>query len=371
MQLREVLQKFGLKQTELATYLNLAKSTVNAICNGHYPVGREEEIKESIKAFLVEKGVNEIVELDSDIKSHEEDEEEEDFQIRKNEMLTGAAKKQFSLFRDPFVDDVHEAKDVYLNDNVKYISEYMYQEAKFGGMVAVIGESGSGKSTLRKLLIDKIQASGEKIKIIFPRTLDRTRLTASAICDAIIRDVSDQVPKKTFETKCRQVEQVLTVSSRAGFSHVLMIEEAHDLSIPVLKYLKRFWELEDGFKKLLAVILIAQPEIKSKLDESRNWEAREVIRRIEVVELNPFLDEKELSEYLDLKLKRVGSSAEQVFTADAFGAILSSMTRKTKSGNSIRYCYPLSVNNLVKKAMNTAAEIAEPKVTAEIINAIR
>ena len=68
---------------------------------------------------------------------------------------------------------------------------------------------------------------------------------------------------------------------------MLMIEEAHDLSIPTLKYLKRFWELEDGFKKLLAIVLIGQVEMKAKLDESQNWEAREVIRRIEVLELKP------------------------------------------------------------------------------------
>jgi type II secretory pathway predicted ATPase ExeA len=45
-------------------------------------------------------------------------------------------------------------------------------------------------------------------------------------------------------------EKILTNSSRAGYSHVLMIEEAHDLAVTTLKYLKRFWELEDGYKKL-------------------------------------------------------------------------------------------------------------------------
>ena len=192
-------------------------------------------------------------------------------------MLSMAARKQFGVYADPFVDDVHDKGDVYLTDSVRYTSEYMYLTAKNAGMIAVIGESGSGKSTLRKLLIDRIQESGAKIRIIFPRTLDRTRLTAAAICDAIISDVSKQTPRRSFEAKCRQVETVLSESARAGWSHVLMIEEAHDLSIQTLKYLKRFWELEDGFKKLLGIVLIAQPELKLKLDESRNWEARELM----------------------------------------------------------------------------------------------
>ena len=45
-----------------------------------------------------------------------------------------------------------------------------------------------------------------------------------------------------------------------------------------LKFLKRFWELEDGFKKLLSILLIGQPELKNKLDERQHYEAREVIR---------------------------------------------------------------------------------------------
>ncbi len=40
------------------------------------------------------------------------------------------------------------------------------------------------------------------------------------------------------------------MASKGGQRHVLIIEEAHDLSVHTLKYLKRFWELEDGFKKL-------------------------------------------------------------------------------------------------------------------------
>ena len=39
-------------------------------------------------------------------------------------------------------------------------------------------------------------------------------------------------------------------SSEAGYSHLLIIEEAHSLPIATLKQLKRFFELEDGYKNL-------------------------------------------------------------------------------------------------------------------------
>lgn len=367
--LREILKDSGLTQSALASYLGLARSTVCAICDGRYPVGQEKDIRKRIRAFLDENGVKAA--FHSVKPAEEAGADEEPDERRKVEMLSMAARKQFGVYADPFVDDVHDKGDVYLTDSVRYTSEYMYLTAKNAGMIAVIGESGSGKSTLRKLLIDRIQESGAKIRIIFPRTLDRTRLTAAAICDAIISDVSKQTPRRSFEAKCRQVETVLCESSRAGWSHVLMIEEAHDLSIQTLKYLKRFWELEDGFKKLLGIVLIAQPELKLKLDESRNWEARELIRRIEIVELDPFMDESDVRGYLELKLSRVGSSVGRVFTPDAYAAIVNAMTRRMKSGQTIRSCYPLSVNNLVKSAMNEAADLCEPLVSAEVINSVR
>jgi len=228
---------------------------------------------------------------------------------------------KFGLTQDPFTGDVTKADDVYLTDETRFISEFLYQTAKIGGMVALLGESGSGKTTIRRYAMDRIQAEGQKIKIITPRSIDKARLTTSAICDAIIQDCSTEKPRRTLEAKSRQVERILTNSSRAGYSHVLMIEEAHDLNIWTLKYLKRFWELEDGFKKLLAIVLIGQIEMKAKLDESQNWEAREVIRRIEILELKPLGTGKEIADYLGIKFSRLGKVRTKIITDEGCEAL--------------------------------------------------
>lgn len=88
-------------------------------------------------------------------------------------------------------------------------------------------------------------------------------------------------PKRSSEARFRQLHRVLRDSRRTGRSHVLVIEEAHALPIPTLKHLKRFMELEDGFKKLLGIILIGQPELAMKLSE-QSQEAREVVQRCHV-----------------------------------------------------------------------------------------
>ena len=285
-------------------------------------------------------------------------------------MLTMKAYQKFGLFQDPFQGDVTKADDVFLTDETRFIAEFLYQTAKVGGMVALLGESGSGKTTIRRYAMDRIQSEGQKIKIISPRSIDKARLTTSAICDAIIQDCSAEKPRRTIEAKSRQVERILTNSSRAGYNHVLMIEEAHDLSIPTLKYLKRFWELEDGFKKLLAIVLIGQVEMKAKLDESQNWEAREVIRRTEVLELKPLGTGKEIAEYLDIKFKRLGKERAKIISDEGCEALTEKLRKQTRRAVVYSVAYPLLINNWVRRAMNEAAELGVDVVDADVVNAL-
>lgn len=286
------------------------------------------------------------------------------------EMLSAAAKKHFEIFKDPFIDDVQNSDDVFLSTEQRYIREAMYQTAKHGGFLAIIGESGSGKTTLRRDLLDRVGREHLQVVAIQPRVIDKGRLTAGLICEAIVRDLSQQKPRQSLEGKARQVEDILVGSSRSGNSHVLIIEEAHDISVSTLKYLKRFWELEDGFRKLLAIILVGQPELKGMLDERMNYEAREVIRRCEIAELRPL--NGNLEEYLALKFKRIGKKLTDVFAKDAYDAIRTRLTLRRRGSDGVEsMLYPLVVNNLVVKAMNLCAETkASDKVDAEVIKGI-
>lgn len=285
-------------------------------------------------------------------------------------MLQMKTFKKFGLARDPFSGDVVKADDVYLTDDTRFAAEYLLQTAKTGGMVALVGESGSGKTTVRRYAIDRMNAEGQKVRVISPRTIDKTRLTASSICDAIIRDCSNEAPARTIEAKARQVERILTNSSRAGYSHVLMIEEAHDLHIQTLKYLKRFWELEDGFKKLLSIVLIGQVELKLKLDESKNWEAREVIRRMEILELDPLGSGADVAAYLDIKFARLGKDRKAIINDAGCEALARKLHRQTRNGVTYSVAYPLSVNNWTQRGMNAAAELGVGIVDADVINSL-
>lgn len=102
-------------------------------------------------------------------------------------------------------------------------------------------------------------------------------LRAPHIAEAIISTVSPGtgVPSSP-EMRARKLHKVLVESSRAGFRHCLVIEEAHDLHMHTLKALKRFWELKDGMRRLLSIILIGQTELQDKLSSTQS-DVREVV----------------------------------------------------------------------------------------------
>ncbi len=120
-------------------------------------------------------------------------------------------------------------------------------------------------------------------------------------------------------------------------------------------------------QRLLGVALIAQPELRERLN-SQNPEVREVMQRCEVVELEAL--DNDLEGYLRSKLVRLGLRFEDVFATDAADAIRARLLHVQRGGraqDARSICYPLVVNNLVSRAMNAAARAGWPKVDAQVI----
>jgi type II secretory pathway predicted ATPase ExeA len=284
------------------------------------------------------------------------------------EMISQEAMQHFKLFRNPFSDDVQKESDIFMYDEHRYIEAAMLDAARHGGFLAVVGEVGSGKTVIRRKVIEQLRKDGN-VLVIFPQTIDKTRVNAASICDAIIMDLSDQKPRIKLEAKARQVSQLLLERAKQGFRSVLIVEESHDLAINTLKYIKRFHELEDGYKKLLSVILVGQTELKNTLDERIHIEMREVIRRIQVAEIRGL--NGNIKAYLQLKFKRIGAGKlEDIFTDEEIKMLSQRLTTKDKNGRTISHAYPLTVHNYVARAMNAAYEMGEAKVTEAVISAI-
>lgn len=296
--------------------------------------------------------------------------------LLRKQTLYPETRKKLALFRDPFrSDDVTEQDDVFLTPSIRYVREALYQTARLGGFIAVIGESGSGKSTLRKDLITRLDNEHQSVTIIEPFVLgmednDKTgkTLKSGQIAEAIITAIDPLAkPRASSEARFRQMHQLLLESSKAGNKHCLVIEEAHGLSIPTLKHLKRFYELEHGFSKMLSIVLIGQPELHHKLSE-RNPSVREVVQRCEVVTLEPL--DSAVEDYLHFKFNRAGADCSTVFDSSAFSAIQNKLTLTGQNRQRHSLLYPLAINNLAVASMNLAAELGESKVSKDVVTEV-
>lgn len=352
--LREALRTAGLSYAAVARELGVSKpAVVNLVVHDRFPRGREADLRAALEALLGRRGIDV-----SEIWTEGEASGEE---VAMKVQLSPEARRRFGLPRDPW--EIRRAGDVWLGPRWRYAAQALEDAAQAGGMLALVGESGTGKSTLRRYVQDRLRREERAVRVIEPITVDRSRLTAAAICDAILDDVAPaERPRARLEHRTRQVRRVLTESSRAGNAHVLVIEEAHDLHLSTVKYLKRFWELEDGFERLLGIVLLAQPELMTVLDDNA-WAAREVVRRIEIVELGALDGPGELEEFL---AARLGGA---LVAAEACAAIRRKLARRT-GGGEVSMAWPLAVTTLVTRALNMAAELGQPQVAASTIAAL-
>lgn len=378
LKLKEALKEVGKTQRELAQHLQISPAGVAQICNhGIFPKQPDEKtVKAGVLQYLEQHGASlEVCRrvFDGVDEQHPKQPQEETMLLRK-QPLTPAAKKHFQFFRDPFADDLQTHEDVFLTDDVRYVRETLWHTARHGGFVAITGESGAGKSTLRRDLLDRIARENQQIVVIEPYVLGMEEndmkgktLKSSAIAEAIVAVASPlESVKRSSEARFRQVHRVLKDGARSGMKYVLIIEEAHGLPTATLKHLKRFFELEDGFKKLLGIVLIGQPELRMKLSE-QNHEVREVVQRCEVVELMPL--DGQLEEYLKFKFQRAGKALFDAVEPSAIEAIRAKLTFSTKGrdGRTVSLLYPLAVANLLIASLNLAANLGFAKVSGDIV----
>lgn len=285
-------------------------------------------------------------------------------------------KKHFGLISNPFMQDVSSEQQMFKNSTIHYVRAELLDAVKNNGFKAIIGESGAGKTTIREAFIEDVEQTEKPFIIIQPNincsadTMAKGKiLKAQDIEEAIIQKLSPLTkPKRGTQARAEQIKQLLTDSHKAGYQHLLLIEEAHSLALPTLRHLKRFHETKLGRSRLLSIVLIGQPELKQKLSPS-NREVIEVSQRCEIVELEP-LQPHDIADYLRVKLQDSPLTLDKLIDPSGIEAIARKLTVITSHGKQqkvISILYPLAINNLMTKAMNHCADLGLPIINADLI----
>lgn len=275
--------------------------------------------------------------------------------------------KHFRLEANPFIEDVTEYGDVFLPQKFTRLYENLHKVARQGGFTAFVGESGCGKSVLRKYLESRLADEGVT-QVIRPATLDQRKITTASILYSIIADLGGQASFTSEEIMVRRARELLIARLDAHKRNLLLIEDGQRLTSAMLYFLKGFYELEHCGKRLVGIIIFAQPELEGLLDENGNYALRQTSRRIEMLKM-PSLN-GETPDYLRFKFERAGARLEAVFDAGAVEQIQEALTLKEKIGMrtvNASKCYPLLVNILAVKAMNMAQKMGYKKVTADVV----
>ena len=223
---------------------------------------------------------------------------------------------------------------------------YAVQERK--GFIVITGEVGTGKTTILNALLGKLQ-SGVQAAYLFNTVLSLEDFFA------YLFEEFELEPVEPFRkvAALRRLNAHLIDRLRKGEQTLLVIDEAQNLSDELLEEIRMLSNLETPQSKLLQIVLVGQPELADKLEQS---ELRQLRQRVELRhEIRP-LDATGVAQYVRERLLIAGHHNGEVFTSSALRDIFSF------SGG-----IPRVVNVLCDNALLTAFARQSQRVSAGMV----
>lgn len=218
----------------------------------------------------------------------------------------GLGQEPFSIAPDPrylFMSERHR----------EALAHLLYGLGAGGGFVLLSGEIGTGKTTVCRLFLEQIPANCN-VAYIFNPKLTVVELLQS-ICDEFhIMVPQPQQRTPTVKDYLDPLNEFLLQAHAQGRNNVLIIDEAQNLSAEVLEQLRLLTNLETGERKLLQIILIGQPELRSMLARPELEQlAQRVIARYHLDALAP----AETTQYIQHRLEVAGLTRPLPFNRPA------------------------------------------------------
>jgi general secretion pathway protein A len=258
----------------------------------------------------------------------------------------GLTQEPFSIAPDPrylFMSERHR----------EALAHLLYGLGGGGGFVLLTGEIGTGKTTVCRCFLEQMPRNCNVAYIFNPK------LTVTELLQSICDEFHVTVPEKdllppTVKDYLDPLNEFLLREHAAGRNNLLIIDEAQNLSAEVLEQLRLLTNLETSERKLLQIVLIGQPELRTVLERPELEQlAQRVIARYHL----DALTEQETVQYVRHRLEIAGLARALPFERKALKRI-----------HQLSRGVPRRINLLCDRALLGAFAASEPAVTRAIVD---
>lgn len=181
------------------------------------------------------------------------------------------------------------------------------------GFLEITGEIGTGKTTLCKALMNRLD---KKVKTAFIINPDLSELQ---LLGSIAEDFGLELPKKVNKLLMFHLLNKFLIHQLSLRNNVaLIIDEAQNLKPLLLEQIRLLSNLETEKEKLIQIVLVGQPELRDKLNSPCLAQLRQ---RISIRYHMVPLDENEIGDYIEHRLRVAGSDGRIKFSEEAINEI--------------------------------------------------
>jgi general secretion pathway protein A len=222
-------------------------------------------------------------------------------------------KSFFGLKENPFNVNPDPRFLYFTNQIEETLTSLMYGIQTRKGFITLTGEVGTGKTTLINRLLEWLHQRRARTAFLF-----NSRMNTNQLFDFILAEFDIVCDSKSKSQQLMKLNHWLLERYRMGETVVLIVDEAQNLTFPVLEEIRLLTNLETSTEKLLQIVLSGQPELEEKL---RLPELRQLRQRIMVRCKTAQLTKEETREYVGDRLKTAGAAAGAIFSPQALDAI--------------------------------------------------
>ncbi len=215
----------------------------------------------------------------------------------------GLKENPFNLASDP--------RFLYYSDShCDAMSHLLYGVRERKGIILMLGEAGTGKTTLVRATLEMLKSTRVSTSVILNPILSRTE----EFFEAMLRGFGLEGFRTSNVEMLDVLQRFLRQQQRRNLIPVLIVDEAQELSRPLLEQIRMLSNLEEGGQKLLQFVLASQPEMSEKLD---TFELRALRQRIVVRCRLKALNPQESWQYLHRRLLAAGGDGRCIFQPEA------------------------------------------------------